>query len=49
MIKVQTLNDDSFEISWNPNDPVEAKLNDFTANDFITIIEVILKEYQQKM
>lgn len=30
--------DDGFEITWDPEDPVEAVLNDWTDEDFIKVI-----------
>jgi hypothetical protein len=35
MIKVKQLEDNSFEISWNENDPVESQLNHWEEKDFI--------------
>lgn len=36
--------EEGFEISWDPNDPVERGLNDFTEQEFL---QVILKEAER--
>jgi len=36
--------EDGFEISWDPNDPVERALNDWTEQDFL---QIILKEAER--
>lgn len=49
MIEVRELEDGALEISWDENDPVESKLNDWTEQDFIDCIRKrcleILDEY----
>ena len=30
--------EDGFDISWDPNDPVERVMNDWTEEDFLQII-----------
>jgi len=36
--------EDGFEISWDPDDPVERVLNDWTEQDFL---QIILKEAER--
>jgi len=44
MIEVRELEDGALEISWDENDPVESKLNEWTEQDFIDCIrEACLK------
>ena len=38
MIEVKELEDNSFDISWDHNDPVESQMNDWTQQDFIDAI-----------
>jgi hypothetical protein len=38
MIEVEELDDGSLGISWDENDPVESKLNEWTEQDFIDCI-----------
>lgn len=38
MIKCVEREDGSFDISWDPNDPVESVLNTWTEQDFIDAI-----------
>jgi hypothetical protein len=38
-IKVTERGGGSFDIDWNPNDPVESIMNDWTEEDFIQIIK----------
>jgi hypothetical protein len=44
MIKVKELEDHSFEISWDENDPVESMMNTWTEEDFIRAIREELKK-----
>jgi hypothetical protein len=44
MIKVKELEDHSFEISWDENDPVESIMNTWTEEDFIRAIREELKK-----
>lgn len=37
-IEVSTLEDGGIEISWDPDDPIESALNDWTAEMFIAAI-----------
>ena len=39
MIEVQQNDDGSLQIDWNPNDPVESIMNDWTEEDFIQAIK----------
>jgi hypothetical protein len=43
MIEVKVLEDGSFEISWDENDPNEKIFNNFTEQDFIDAIKEGLK------
>ena len=38
-IKVTERGDGSFDIDWDPNDPVESIMNDWTEEDFIQAIK----------
>jgi hypothetical protein len=44
MIKVKELEDHSFEISWDENDPVESMMNTWTEEDFVRAIQEELKK-----
>jgi hypothetical protein len=43
-IKVNENTDGSFEIDWDPNDPVESIMNDWTAEDFIQALQEYLEQ-----
>lgn len=52
-MKVTEKEDGSFDIEWDPNDPVEHVFNDWTEQDFIDVImkaanEVIDKHSEQQ-
>lgn len=38
MIEVKELEDNSFEISWDENDPLESMMNTWNEQDFINAI-----------
>ena len=38
-IKVTERGDGSFDIDWNPNDPVESIMNEWNEEDFIQAIK----------
>jgi hypothetical protein len=38
-IKVTERGDGSFDIDWDPNDPVESIMNEWTEEDFIQAIK----------
>lgn len=38
MIEVKEEKDGSFTISWDENDPIESKMNNWTEQDFIDAI-----------
>ncbi|MFZ9244831.1 MAG: hypothetical protein ACO22S_06975 [Burkholderiaceae bacterium] len=40
MIDVTENEDGSFTISWDENDPIESRLNDWTEQDFVRAIMV---------
>lgn len=44
MIKVTQKNDNSFDIEWDENDPVESRLNTWTEEDFIECIRNFVEE-----
>lgn len=44
MIEVKELTDNSFEISWDENDPLESIMNTWTENDFLNAIEKYLNQ-----
>jgi hypothetical protein len=44
MIDVKEIEDGTFEISWDENDPYESIFNDWTEQDFINL----LMEYCKK-
>lgn len=44
MIEVKQVTENTFEISWDENDPKEKIFNDFTEEDFLNII----REYCKK-
>jgi hypothetical protein len=46
-IKVTEKEDNSFEISWNENDPVERIMNDWTEQDFIQAITEYLDKLKE--
>jgi hypothetical protein len=39
MIEVKEEQDGSMTIDWDPNDPVESIMNDWTESDFIDAVE----------
>jgi hypothetical protein len=39
MIEVQQNDDGSLQIDWDPKDPVESIMNDWTAEDFIQALK----------
>ena len=47
MIEVKELKDNSFEISWDENDPVESILNTWTESDFIDAIQKHLDKLEE--
>jgi len=46
-IKVTEKEDNSFEISWNENDPQESIFNHYTEEDFIRVITEYLDKLKQ--
>ncbi len=47
MIEVHENEDGSFQIDWDPNDPVESIMNEWTEEDFISAINKNLKELKK--
>lgn len=47
-IKVTELKDNTFEISWDENDPVESILNTWTESDFLDAIEKYLNQLNKQ-
>ncbi len=47
MIEVKELEGNSFEISWDENDPVESMMNTWTEQDFIDAITKQLEKLEE--
>src|SRR6056300_1831889 len=47
MIEVTQQDDKTFTISWDENDPTEKVFNDYTEEDFITLIQNYLQSLQE--
>jgi hypothetical protein len=47
-IKVTERGDGSFDIDWDPKDPVESIMNDWTEEDFIEALKEHLKNLKEK-
>jgi hypothetical protein len=47
MIEVKEIDEYTFEISWDENDPKESILNNFTEQDFIDVLMNRIKELEQ--
>lgn len=47
-IEVKEKEDGSFDISWDPDDPVESMFNDWTEQDFIDAIMDYSKDVLEK-
>jgi hypothetical protein len=47
-IEVLQIDKHTFEISWDENDPQESVFNNFTEQDFITIIKEHLNKLKEK-
>jgi hypothetical protein len=47
MIEVTQEPDGSMTIDWDPNDPVESIMNDWTAEDFIQALKDHLETLQE--
>jgi hypothetical protein len=47
MIEVRENEDGSFQIDWNPNDPVESIMNEWTEQDFIDAIKKSLEDLKE--
>ena len=47
MIEVKELEDNSFEISWDENDPVESMMNTWTESDFLDAIQKQLDKLKE--
>ena len=47
MIEVTENDDKTFTISWDENDPTEKVFNDYTEEDFITLIQNYLQSLQE--
>ena len=48
MIEVKEEKDGSFTISWDPNDPKESIFNNYTEQDFKTVISKHIKELENE-
>lgn len=47
MIEVTENEDNSLTITWDPDDPVESMMNEFTEQDFIDAIMEQCKKYKK--
>jgi hypothetical protein len=47
MIEVHENEDGSFQIDWDPNDPVESIMNEWTEQDFISAIKKSLEDLKE--
>ena len=47
MIEVKQIDECTFEISWDENDPKESILNNFTEQDFIDVLMNRIKKLEQ--
>ena len=47
MIEVTENDDKTFTISWDENDPTESSFNNYTEEDFITLIQISLQSLQE--
>ena len=47
MIEVHQNDDGSMTIDWNPNDPVESIMNDWTAEDFTQALQEYLEQHKK--
>jgi hypothetical protein len=47
MIEVHENEDGSFQIDWDPNDPVESIMNEWTEEDFISAIKKSLEDLKE--
>ena len=47
MIEVKEIDEYTFEISWDENDPKESILNNFTEQDFIDVLMNRIKELEE--
>ena len=47
MIEVKQIDEYTFEISWDENDPKESILNNFTEQDFIDVLMNRIKELEE--
>jgi hypothetical protein len=46
-IKVTERGDGSFDIDWDPNDPVESIMNEWTEEDFIQALQEYLEQHKK--
>jgi hypothetical protein len=47
MIEVTQETDGSMTIDWDPNDPVESIMNDWTAEDFIKALQEYIEQHKK--
>jgi hypothetical protein len=45
-IKVTERGDGSFDIDWNPNDPVESIMNEWTEEDFVKALQEYIEQHK---
>jgi hypothetical protein len=48
MIEVKQLEDNTFEISWDENDPQESMFNNYTEQDFLDAIQKHLDNLKEQ-
>jgi len=46
-IKVTERGDGSFDIDWNPKDPVESIMNEWTEEDFIKALQEYIEQHKK--
>ncbi len=49
MIEVHENEDGSFQIDWDPNDPVESIMNEWTEEDFIQALKEHLEQVEKNL
>jgi hypothetical protein len=47
MIEVTQETDGSMTIDWDPNDPVESIMNDWTAEDFTQALQEYIEQHKK--
>jgi hypothetical protein len=47
MIEVQQNDDGSLQIDWDPKDPVESIMNEWTEEDFIKALQEYIEQHKK--